>query len=62
MKGPAFICANCGMQHGRKSDPSAMATWHTGFCDICRRREWVTDPRDFGGLKEGWACSISEGA
>jgi hypothetical protein len=49
---PAYICADCGQSHGRR--PVGIATWHMGICDLCGRPEMVTEPRDFGHLKDSW--------
>lgn len=45
-----LICSDCGQKHGRR--PAGAATWHYGTCDLCGAAEMVTEPRDFGGLKE----------
>jgi hypothetical protein len=51
---PQWICATCGMEHGNKQTPG-IATWHYGTCDICKKDHVpVTEPRDFGHLKETW--------
>jgi hypothetical protein len=31
-----------------------MATWHEGECGVCGLASMVTEPRDFGHLKDGW--------
>ena len=49
---PKTICADCGDKYGNK--PCGIATWHVGLCEICKRLTAVTEPRDFGYLKEGW--------
>lgn len=49
---PDWICAACGDKHGRK--PVGLATWHENTCDVCGEKGIVTEPRDFGHLKEGW--------
>ena len=40
------------MRHGNK--PVGWATWHEGLCDICGNTTEVTEPRDFGHLKDTW--------
>jgi hypothetical protein len=49
---PTWICNPCGRKHG--NEPVALATWHQGTCGICGRLTGVTEPRDFGHLKDGW--------
>lgn len=49
---PTWICKSCGEQHGRR--PVGIATWHAGHCDLCGETAFVTEPRDFGGLKTTW--------
>lgn len=49
---PETLCADCGNKYGRI--PCGEATWHMGKCGICDRLTAVTEPRDFGHLKEGW--------
>lgn len=49
---PAWVCLACGTKHGRR--PVGIATWHIDECGICGETVAVTDPRDFGHLKQGW--------
>lgn len=49
---PSWVCSDCGERHGRR-EPSN-ATWHEGECDVCGYTNAVTQPRDFGHLKDGW--------
>jgi hypothetical protein len=42
----------CGLQFG-KFKPG-LATWHWGKCGVCYQEKEVTEPRDFGYLREGW--------
>ena len=51
---PAWICADCGKRHGKRSHASTASTWHIGTCGICGEDVPVTEPRDFLHLKEGW--------
>ena len=50
---PATICLECGTKHGI-CRVNKWATWHHGTCDICGAATHVTEPRDFGHLKDGW--------
>jgi hypothetical protein len=52
------ICADCGAQFGKHK--CGLATWHMGYCAICGRYKAVTEPRDFGGLREGEGWRVRE--
>lgn len=48
-----WICFECAKKLG--GDPSKsralcsnVATYHSGFCDVCDRTKAVTEPRDYG--------------
>lgn len=49
---PNWICDGCGKLHGRRpfGNPYG-ATYHIGECGICGMKCEVTEPRDFGHLK-----------
>lgn len=49
---PQWICGNCGEAYGRKLPMEA--TWHNGTCEVCGRQGFVTEPRDFGHLRNEW--------
>lgn len=49
---PYWVCRPCGDKHGKRE--MGVATFHTDKCDICGKVTSVTEPRDFGHLKEGW--------
>ena len=49
---PTWICHPCGVKHGNRT--VGMATWHENTCDICGDTTEVTEPRDFGHLKDTW--------
>ena len=49
---PEWVCCDCGKRYGRRSP--TYATWHQGECEICGLTKTVTEPRDFGHLKNGW--------
>lgn len=51
---PAWICADCGKAHGRRPEGNRYATWHPDTCGVCGREGMVTEPRDYGHLREGW--------
>lgn len=51
---PQWICRSCGVKHGKRKTTGVISTWHMGKCDICKAEREVTEPRDFGHLKEGW--------
>ena len=49
---PAWVCLDCGTKHGRIK--VGIATWHVDECGVCRNQTLVTEPRDFGHLKDSW--------
>lgn len=49
-----FICNECGTKHGKTGKPD-LATYHMGECGICGKYRALTEPRDFGHLKQGWS-------
>jgi hypothetical protein len=49
---PSWVCAKCGEQYGRKLAGSA--TWHQGACGVCLADAAVTEPRDYGHLRDEW--------
>ena len=49
---PAWICSDCGNKWGRKE--CGVATWHPDTCGLCGAKTIVTEPRDYGHLKDGW--------
>jgi hypothetical protein len=54
-KYPDWICNSCGSLYGKRPDGNPYgATYHLDACDICGLHGDVTEPRDFGHLKEGW--------
>ena len=55
---PQFICTDCGDKHGRRGIGKHGATWHRERCDICGKLDWLTEPRDFGGLRETWKDDV----
>lgn len=55
---PRWICSTCGAKYGRRR--ALFSTWHTGTCGICGIAASVTEPRDFGHLKDGWQDQAKE--
>lgn len=51
---PRFVCHPCGQRHGRRGTYSRTATWHEGECGVCGAKAVVTQPRDFGHLRDSW--------
>ena len=49
---PEWICADCGDKHGKAK--CGLSTWHEGACEVCGKMTSVTEPRDYGHLKETW--------
>lgn len=55
---PAWICKRCGDKYGNRQ--AGIATWHAGTCDLCGGTALVTEPRDFGGLRQDWRDRVDE--
>jgi methionyl-tRNA synthetase len=53
---PQWICGECGDKHGKRE--CGRATWHPNTCDVCGKTTSVTEPRDYGHLKETWKDSL----
>jgi len=51
-KYPDWICRECGWQYGRFPRMDRISAWHEGTCGICGQRGPVSEPRDFGHLRE----------
>ena len=52
---PDWICNSCGRKHGKRPEGNPYgATYHNGKCGVCNEMTEVTEPRDFGHLREGW--------
>lgn len=49
---PQWICSECGDNYGRRE--CGLATFHLNTCDVCGFEEMVTEPREYGHLKDGW--------
>lgn len=57
-KYPTWICNECGENHGNR--PAGISTWHPDFCGMCGEFKSVTEPRDFGHLKDGWLAAVED--
>lgn len=54
-KYPDWICSECGKLHGKRPEGNPYgATYHQGTCGVCKKEKEVTEPRDFGHLRNGW--------
>jgi hypothetical protein len=54
-KQPRWICQPCGVTYGTRPKSCFCATFHVGTCGVCGDKGvYVTEPRDFGFLREGW--------
>ena len=51
---PAWICGDCAIEYGHRPIKMHLATWHQDTCGICGALVGCTEPRDCGGLKNGW--------
>lgn len=56
---PVSICGSCGVKHGRRE--AGIATFYAGVCGVCGKSCVVTEPRDYGHLKE-WPVREVRGA
>jgi hypothetical protein len=54
---PTWVCVPCGEKYslGNGTD---MSTFHDGTCHVCGKKASVTEPRDFGYLKETWVDHV----
>lgn len=52
-KYPSWVCTPCGIKYG-KGGGNGISTFHNGTCGICGSDAAVTEPRDFGHLRDGW--------
>ena len=49
---PGVVCFPCGKKHGRVEP--GLCCVYPGVCGVCGQEARVTEPRDFGHLKESW--------
>ncbi|MDR0274103.1 MAG: hypothetical protein LBI48_01945 [Burkholderiaceae bacterium] len=49
---PAWVCADCGRKYGHRVPD--VATWHEDTCGVCGKQTAVSEPRDFGHLRDDW--------
>ena len=49
---PETICRQCGHIYGHRQP--TMITIYLGTCNICGFNGYVTEPRDYGHLRNGW--------
>lgn len=45
-----WVCSDCGEKYGRRQCSDG-ATWHPDICSVCKAETFVTEPRDFGGIR-----------
>lgn len=55
---PVWVCYTCGDRHGFKK--CGVSTWHDDECGVCGEVTAVTEPRDFGHLKNSWLKVYAE--
>jgi hypothetical protein len=48
---PGWVCQDCALAHGGRIIPNHVATYHTDTCDACGQEKSVTEPRDYGHLR-----------
>lgn len=46
-----WICNECAVKLCKNINCNYATTWHYRDCDVCKEYKSVTEPRDFGGLK-----------
>lgn len=52
---PDWVCNPCGARLGRNINRGILSTYHCGKCGVCGKPDvFVTEPRDFGYLRQGW--------
>jgi len=49
---PDWICRPCGFAYGRFPKEDHVSTYHQGTCDVCGESASVTEPRDFGHMRQ----------
>lgn len=49
---PTWVCFECGEKYGRHAP--GICTVHEDVCGICGKTVPVTEPRDFGHLRDEW--------
>lgn len=50
LKDAHWVCTPCGMKHGSRPCSFRMSTYHHGTCEVCGKKDSVTETRDFGYL------------
>ena len=55
---PAAICRQCGEQYGNRRP--TMITIYPGTCGVCGAVGYVTEPRDYGHLRDGWQNHVGK--
>lgn len=51
---PSTVCHPCGQRYGRRGTYSVHASFYEGECGVCGAKTTVTQPRDYGHLRDGW--------
>lgn len=49
---PGWVCRDCALAHGGRILKNHVATFHTDTCDVCKKTKTVTEPRDYGHLRD----------
>jgi rRNA maturation protein Nop10 len=55
---PAWVCSECGSKYGRRTPD--VSAWHDGICGVCGKQTVVSEPRDFGHLRDEWVNERKE--
>jgi hypothetical protein len=59
---PQWVCSTCGNKYGHGYPEGHVCTMHYGLCGVCGKEAVVTEPRDYGHLKDGWQNHKKESA
>jgi hypothetical protein len=51
---PEWVCYECGLKYGKHVGLDRVVSYHLNQCGVCGKVCSVTEPRDFGHLKDGW--------
>ena len=55
---PSSVCNLCGLKYGHRK-PSLTSIYH-GCCGVCGAVGYVTEPRDYGHLRNGWQNHVGK--
>lgn len=44
---PSWTCTECAEDYGGVEKEGYLASWHLGYCDVCKQEKLVTEPKDY---------------